>query len=754
MNFKRILIYSYLQLILSISCLVSPNLSIASTLDNWQNQQAYKPKPVLFLHGFGLGTPAGWAAAISGLNNWFSKYQSIGSYLETMDFQDPNGSVDTYGDGRAGWADKLKNKISDLLSSAKYGFYTNKLNIVSHSMGGLAAREYLTNAKYPAGYVDKLILIGTPNLGTLYANLASDLAKAQKSGWLIAIPNGITLSSSLNTLSIALDTILAIDINGEAAKDMTVDSAFLNSLNNRTQPVNVNYYGIYGITGTILNWYISGDYYGGDGVVSDTSQLGIGRINLQAAECISAFHTKEPDVSVSESNPLLKFLDSTKPELAITSHSPPPQVTEIHETSARIKGTVAKEYLPADTELTITGVNLDTGQSITQVKSLLKPSSLWIPNNSDSPVAEFDEAVTFPGNGTYLISCKAKNPAGIYSDTKTVYIKVVLPDTANIIIHCHNPEGKEIGSIESQSGNIGFSVELYAGRYASTFLGYSASDSSTHNKPITITAGTHTIKAVFNNMIKTQSIAINPGETKTVTFVFERITYDLTGLINTVSFNNIIEKTGTFTITDTSASFGASDSSSLPSSALEMWLVDISVSAHKGFGWQTNDSITVSYSAIAETKLNATTYYDKIYAKIQSSGDGSKYIASAVANEMRGTNVTAPADIPAQTFDKWFVQYIQNGCYPVISTQISAWFYCLIGNPDFSEPKTNCYVTEYIPALYGIESICVHADGASALDNRVAATESDGGPNSFIYSGSISNLKMSSVPYDFTGSAV
>ncbi len=135
----------------------------ADPLDSWQSPKAYKPKPVLFLHGFAKGSPLDWNGTKTALNVHFSKYQPLGSYLETIDFQDSNGSVDRYPSGKfnpqgnsAGWADKVKNKVDELLNSAKYGSYTNKLNIVCHSMGGLAARWYLAN--YSSDFVDKLIL--------------------------------------------------------------------------------------------------------------------------------------------------------------------------------------------------------------------------------------------------------------------------------------------------------------------------------------------------------------------------------------------------------------------------------------------------------------------------------------------------------------------------------------------------------------------------------------------------------------------
>lgn len=402
------------------------NASYADILTDWKDSRAYKPRPILFLHGFGPGGPVGWNTTISTLSRWFSKYQPIGSYLETLDFQDPNGSVDTYSDGRAGWADKVKNKVDELLIGSKYGFYTNKLNLVCHSMGGLAAREYLTNPKYATSYVDELILIGVPSLGSRWADLANGISKSQKSGWLIIMPHAFVVVPARNSLDYGLEAYLSIDIDGEAVKDMMEDNSFLNVLNSRPQPSDVGHYGIYGILGTFLNWFISGDYFGGDGVVRKASQLGVNKISFKEVPLqISAFHTAEPAISVAGDNPLLKFLDSNKPEFEITY--PGSGTTKIYESSIHIQGEVYKEYLPADTELIITITRQEDGYMLPPQSSLLKASDLWIPNNPDSPVAEFDELINFPGSGTYKISCQIKNPAGVTSDIEETWV-IVLPE--------------------------------------------------------------------------------------------------------------------------------------------------------------------------------------------------------------------------------------------------------------------------------------------------------------------------------------
>ena len=90
---------------------------------------------------------------------------------------------------------------------------------------------------------------------------------------------------------------------------------------------------------------------------------------------------------------------------------------------------------------------------------------------------------------------------------------------SNIIVHVHNLEGIEIGMIPDIGGN---SVEI---RDGDIFIANGASDSETLNKPIPISSGIHDLKVKFNGITKEQSVSIDPGETKTVIFTFDRKNY-------------------------------------------------------------------------------------------------------------------------------------------------------------------------------------------------------------------------------------
>jgi hypothetical protein len=122
-----------------------------------------------------------------------------------------------------------------------------------------------------------------------------------------------------------------------------------------------------------------------------------------------------------------------------------------------------------------------------------------------------------------------------------------------ITIHALNPEGIELGSIQT-SGDV---QTWLSGEPALIFIDTEGVFSSptheiedfydefynwfSHNWPIPISAGTHTITAYFNGIEKEQVVNIEPGETRAITFTFERTEFDLLEWINSRDFPRTIE---------------------------------------------------------------------------------------------------------------------------------------------------------------------------------------------------------------------
>lgn len=89
----------------------------------------------------------------------------------------------------------------------------------------------------------------------------------------------------------------------------------------------------------------------------------------------------------------------------------------------------------------------------------------------------------------------------------------------NIIVHCHNPEGKEINSITG----VGNQAEIFVDNVSK---GYAASNEGTHGTPIVITPGNRVVKVEFNGIIKTKNVSIVGGNTQQLFFIFDRIEQD------------------------------------------------------------------------------------------------------------------------------------------------------------------------------------------------------------------------------------
>jgi pimeloyl-ACP methyl ester carboxylesterase len=98
--------------------------------------------------------------------------------------------------------------------------------------------------------------------------------------------------------------------------------------------------------------------------------------------------------------------------------------------------------------------------------------------------------------------------------------------TSSIIVHCLNPEGKEIDSI---SGVGQTAAAIYDG---DTLIGYGAYNEATYNQPITLTTGAHAIKVIFNGIVLTQDISLVSGQQRVLTFVFTRTTWDIANFLN------------------------------------------------------------------------------------------------------------------------------------------------------------------------------------------------------------------------------
>jgi hypothetical protein len=121
-------------------------------------------------------------------------------------------------------------------------------------------------------------------------------------------------------------------------------------------------------------------------------------------------------------------------------------------------------------------------------------------------------------------------------------LSVTHAQNSYIVVHVVNPEGVEIGSIDlSHDGQYTNEPAVIFADSDPSPIASSAHNESTHNVPIALSAGTHTIRAEYNGMKKQQVLTLAPGETHVVTFSFERTEFDLVGWIESRSFPRAVE---------------------------------------------------------------------------------------------------------------------------------------------------------------------------------------------------------------------
>lgn len=449
----------------------------------WKNKKAYRPYPVLFLHGFAKGNPKSWEKAIPEIEKYFSDYYipedlpenfkngylynsdknpANRYYLEIINFADPNGSVDTYGvtspsnsfQTKDGWADTLDKTIEDLLSPSKYGGTEppnlDKLLLVAHSMGGLAGREFIS--KYPDGNkVASLTMTGTPNLGTEWADVAEGMSKHPKKRKFPFFIRWV-VSKGINLLNEVLDGWTAIDINGEAIWDTTTDSQFLGTLNGPNRPVKqlgVKYFVVPGTTDKLF-WALSNEFLfhePGDGVVSQSSQAGEGLnesvFPLESVTTMMDTSHLQECTNIATSGALIRFLDYTPPVLKITKVGDETFVSgkkyETTTSSIKIEGTLADEYLPADTKIKYQVYDENDQPVFPDEQEITAPDYYPLDvtqlDSSDSEkglVAGFEKDISLEmlEEKTYTVTIYAINPGGKKSEVQSFSVVLKVLPTA------------------------------------------------------------------------------------------------------------------------------------------------------------------------------------------------------------------------------------------------------------------------------------------------------------------------------------
>ena len=121
--------------------------------------QPEDPLPVILIHGY-RSTNEVW-------DEWVDRLENLGIKAEAVIFEDdPTTAID---EDECGSAENHAAQLNQLVADFKEETERDKINIVTHSKGGLDARLYLANNPL-SDDVANLIMIGTPNQGSPLAD--------------------------------------------------------------------------------------------------------------------------------------------------------------------------------------------------------------------------------------------------------------------------------------------------------------------------------------------------------------------------------------------------------------------------------------------------------------------------------------------------------------------------------------------------------------------------------------------------------
>jgi triacylglycerol lipase len=112
--------------------------------------------PILFVHG--------WNSSASTWNTMVNRFKADGwptSHLRAFSYNTAQSNATT--------ATVVQREVQQLLAST----HATKVDVITHSMGGLSARYYTKNLG-GAGNVDRWVSLGGPNHGTTSASLCLD----------------------------------------------------------------------------------------------------------------------------------------------------------------------------------------------------------------------------------------------------------------------------------------------------------------------------------------------------------------------------------------------------------------------------------------------------------------------------------------------------------------------------------------------------------------------------------------------------
>lgn len=330
------------------------------------------------------------------------------------------------------------------------------------------------------------------------------------------------------------------------------------------------------------------------------------------------------------------------------------------------------------------------------------------------------------------------------NNTKSVTFKTresYVPSSGKgyLILHMHNPEGKEIGSI------LGGQTIMSAGisPSESDLTSYIAINEATHAQPIEIDVGTHTIIGIVNGIRMEQTITIAEGETIEIFFIFPRTTQTLTfDYDNSFEYTNNIYVDGPYFYQSVNESGDPWEICRFAELFASKTTLDYNIKGtYKLTPDKFNFSASIRYLLSPPTPdvftMHLGTYLDAF--------NGIHYL----------TQIPIGPILPTTNFTYWIVQTYISGMYPIFRINGKSLMGFTGTYPLYSHATPNNHKITFVRANHYIDVIDVILGEFAAL---VDLSDSHWGPpyfNSLSQSfPGTSIIKISSIPYDLLDTAV
>ncbi|KAB3529150.1 lipase family alpha/beta hydrolase [Alkaliphilus serpentinus] len=283
-----------------------------------------KKNPIIFVPGL-MGSFGGemllgrgpWTFGVANLI-----YKPLIKGLEDMGYRRDENLFICYYDWRKSIEDIVEEYFKPLLLEVRKKFPQQPLDVICHSMGGIVARGYLQR-EGKEGEIERLIMLGTPNKGAVYAYYFWSTGRLIKTKslngyiyrgyiWLLSkilnIPMGADHIEDLHNAFPAMKSLLPSSDYGdflfyhdEYKKPVPISRRYIKYHNHYLDQLNDSYKGLFNITKEVYS--IAGtEFETKEGLILDRKKLALGQEYI-----IDFVYTLEGDGTVTQGSAELNY---------------------------------------------------------------------------------------------------------------------------------------------------------------------------------------------------------------------------------------------------------------------------------------------------------------------------------------------------------------------------------------------------------------------------------------------------------------